>query len=162
MRALDSRGFDPRVVTDEPGVMLALAELSDRGASPCVLVIAEPAWFGRLAELVCAVQTHYPEVLCWQYATRGSGAGRLSELDKRVAGPPRLADFAGGPTEARSEGSGGGRGSKSDASVGLVQRRRRPVDGLLTKMRRAQPSPREIVTQQELTMLLGPVPGEAS
>ena len=56
-------------------------------------------------------------------------------------------------------------GNPEDASgtgpVGQIRKRTRPVDRLLVPAPGRQVSTREVVTQQELTMLLGPAPGEA-
>ena len=139
LNALRSRGLPPVVAHDGPGVMTALAELDDRRR---VLVIVEPVGWVRLAELVQAVRTYHPDVLCWQFGDQDQGGQRLTLLDQSLSGPV----FAGG---------------MDDGPVGHIGRRRRTVDQLLVKVPGRPLTSREIVTQQELTMLLGPAPGEA-
>lgn len=144
MRALDARGLSAEVVRDEPGVMSGLSTLM---GSPRVLVVADPGRWLRLGELIRAVHTYHPDVFCWQFESGDGGGGRgmhVSELDKRYAranGEPAV-DGQTGP-------------------VGQILGRRRAVDALLVKVPGRPLSTREIVTQQELTMLLGPAPGEA-
>lgn len=158
--ALSGRGMSPEVVQDEPGVMLRLAEL---GGGRRVLVIVEPGRVARLAELVCAVQSYYRDALCWQYVDRGAGQEKLTMLDRRFSGPARVngngnADHAAGQVS----GQGADALGEDAAPVGQIAGRRRPIDKLLVKVPGRPLTSREIVTQQELTMLLGPVPGEAS
>ncbi len=143
IRALKSRGLSVRLVHDEPSVMMLFAE---RSLGRRVLVVVDPPKWERLAELICAVHTYHGQVLCWQFSEQGNGQPRLKALDQRFSGP------------VQSDESDG------DASdVGPVGRivRRRPVDALLTRVPGRPLSTREVVTQQELTMLLGPMPGEA-
>lgn len=45
--------------------------------------------------------------------------------------------------------------------VGKIRKRTRTIDQLLVSTPGHELSTREVVTQQELTMLLGPAPGEA-
>ncbi len=154
INALRSRGLAVRVVNDEPVVMSLFAE---KPAGRRVLIVAEPGGWDRLAELICAVQTYHHEVLCWQYAHLGNGRQSLARLDQHVRGP--------GPSPAADgrSSAAGSSGYVSDAAgpVGRIMRRRRNVDALLTRVPGKPLSTREVVTQQELTMLLGPMPGEA-
>jgi len=150
LKALAGRGLPPVVVSDEPGVMSELAKLSQRRAQRRVLVIVEPERWARLGELVCAVQSHHSRVHCWHYAERGEGAPLLTHLDQRFAGPTATADAKSQVIE-----------DDETEPLGQITRRRRTVDRLLVKAPGREMSAREIVTQQELTMLLGPAPGEA-
>jgi len=155
VNALGSRGLAPEVVRDEPSVMMRLAELAALRGGKRVLVIVQPQRVDRLAELVCAVQAHHRDVLCWQYVDRGQGAERLTMLDRQFNGPVfRPADG--------DAWQGDGDLGEGDGPVGQIIGRRRPLDKLLVKVPGRPLTSREIVTQQELTMLLGPVPGEAS
>lgn len=145
LKALVSRGMQVKVVVDEPGVMSALADRACEHKR--VLVVVEPGRWKRLAELICAVSQYHSDVLCWQYTAQGEAQPKLTTLDQRVSGP----------------GSAGEAGARDSGPIGrIVGQRRRPVDKLLTRVPGQPLSTREVVTQQELTMLLGPVPGEAS
>lgn len=146
LKALGSRGLLPQVISDEPGVMAALAGLTGPRR---VVVIVEPQRWERLAELVRAVQTYHHDVLCWQYVQQGGEPGRLSRLDKSMNGP------------ADANGHGGQDDRGEDRPVGQLLGRRRALDRLVVRVPGRTLSTREIVTQQELTMLLGPAPGEA-
>jgi hypothetical protein len=148
LEALASRRVSCRVVHDEPAVMSLFAE---RPAGRRVLIVVEPGRCQRLAELICAVQAYHREVLCWQYAERDADRPRLKTLDQRFKGP------AGGAHRVNnSPRDGSDRGP-----IGRIVTRRRAVDALLNKVPGRPLSTREVVTHQELTMLLGPVPGEA-
>lgn len=152
IKALESRGLATRVAHDEPGAMTLFAE---RPTGRRVLIVVEPGQWQRMAELVCAVQAYHREVLCWQFVDQSGDTPRLKALDQRFQGP--------GPAPvADARGSNGRANGETDhAPIGRIVGRRRPVDALLNKVPGRPLSSREIVTQQELTMLLGPVPGEA-
>lgn len=156
LKALGSRELSPGVVHDEPAVMAALAET---GGGRRVLVVVEPGRWGRLAELVNAVKTYHAGTLCWQYIECVGQGVRLTMLD------PAVVNGAGhGMNGAGQDGagrSGAGVAEQPMPAGQIVPRRRRPIDDLLVKVPGRQMSTREIVTQQELTMLLGPAPGEA-
>lgn len=140
LRALASRGLAPEVVKDEPAAMLALAGTGRRGVERRVLVVVEPRQWGRLGELVAAVRTFHRGVYCWQFATQADAEPMLSPIE--VA-----------PGEADAHDVAG--------PIGVIRRRPRAVDQLLVSGSDRELSTREVVTRQELTMLLGPVPGEA-
>ena len=154
VKALASRGLAVRLVHDEPSVMTLFAE---RPMGRRVLVVVEPGRWERLAELICAVQGYHREVLCWQFCEANGAQPRLKALDQRFSGP--------GPSpvvDARaSRGSLAEAGGEEGGPIGRIVGRRRPVDALLNKVPGRPLSSREVVTQQELTMLLGPMPGEA-
>lgn len=150
LKALASRGMTVRLVHDEPSVMSMLAE---RPTGRRVLVVVEPGRWERLAELICAVHAYYGGVYCWQYTARNDGRPHLTSLDQRFHGP--------GPNPGVTTRGAEGQDASSDEPVGRIVGRRRPIDALLTRVPGRPLSTREVVTQQELTMLLGPVPGEA-
>lgn len=130
--ALSSRGFAVTVVGDEPGVMLALAELRGRRR---VMVVVEPGRCSRLDELLNAVRVYHGRVLCWRFSSDDGGAARLAsfEVDRLL--------------------------SEEDDRFASRDRR---IDRLLVPAPGEPMSAGQIVTQQELTMLLGPASGEAS
>ena len=141
LSALSARGLSPDVVHDEPGAMLALAGFARQGLARRVLIVVEPGYWQRLDQLVDAVDTHYGAVYCWQFDHQDGASPMISQM-------PRSSY----PFEQ------GGMGLESEP-VGAVRKRTRPVDRLLVSAH--EQTTREVVTQQELTMLLGPVPGEA-
>ena len=134
LRALSARGLSPVVVHDEPGAMVALAELAQRGVGRGVLVVVDPSQWARVDQLVHAVRMHHGSVYRWQFDLRDEAEPMLSPLD-----------------------------SASDelSVVGKIRKRTRTIDQLLVSAPGQELSTREVVTQQELTMLLGPAPGEA-
>lgn len=137
IKALASRGFETVVVRDEPGVMVGLS--ASPGDAP-VLIVVEPNCWARLGELLHAVRVYHGGVRCWQYSRAEHAAGRLSSLEIELGGEPL------------GEGAG---------PVGQILNRHRAVEDLLVKLPEGPMAAHEVVTQQELTMLLGPVPGEA-
>lgn len=143
LRALSARGLSPQTVDDEPGAMLALAGLSHKGLARRVLIVVEPAQWSRLAELLAAVGDYHNSAYCWQFDARDGAGPMLSQLETVSY------QFEQGP-----QVSGAG-------PVGQIRKRTRPVDRLLVAAPERELSTREVVTQQELTMLLGPAPGEA-
>ena len=143
MRALSARGLTPTAVHDEPDVMMGLAALADRGAERRVLIVVDPARWQRLSQLVQAVHDFHGSVHCWQFDRRDGVQSMLSQLEVTPEGHDQAGDKSGvGP-------------------IGRIRKRNRPVDRLLVKPGREELATREVVTQQELTMLLGPAPGEA-
>ncbi len=143
LQALSARGLTPTVVRDEPSAMVAMAGLAGRQLSRRVLIVVEPPRWQRLDQLVDAVRAFHGLVHCWQFDT-AEGAD------------PMLSRF-----ESGNEAMDGGQGSGTLRPVGRVRKRTRPVDRLLVSAPGRELSTREVVTQQELTMLLGPAPGEA-
>lgn len=138
LQALTKRGLYPRTLRDEPSVMSVLAERVDDRR---VLVVVEPGAWPRLGELILAVRTFHSDVLCWSYTESSGTQGRLISI----------------PRDSFVQ--------EAEQAEDLYQRtshRRRPIVDLLNKVPDGPLSAREIVTQQELTMLLGPAPGEAS
>lgn len=149
LSALASRGLCPELVIDEPSVMAGLASMDGERK---VLIVVEPERWDRLGELICAVQTHHSEVMRWQYVDAADSGPRVSMLDGRFDGP-RM--------NGQAHGVAGSGARVSDPVGQILGRRQRPVDALLVKVPGRPLSTREVITQQELTMLLGPVPGEA-
>lgn len=136
LRALSSRGLSVVVVNDEPSAMVQLSEWSKRGLSRRILIVVEPLRWERVGELAFAVRLHHGSVCCWQFDVQEGAELMLSVLD------PAL-----------------GRGERS--VVGKIRHRRRSVDEVLVQAPGGELSARGVVTQQELTMLLGPASGEA-
>ena len=134
LRALSARGLSPVVVHDEPSAMVALAGLAQRDVGRCVLVVVEPSQWGRVDQLADAVRAHHGSVCRWQFDLRDEARPMLSPLDAA---------------------------SDEVSVVGKIRKRTRTIDQLLVPAPGRELSTREVVTQQELTMLLGPAPGEA-
>ena len=143
MSALKARGLTPIVVRDEPAAMLALAELSERQLGRRVLIVVEPSRWPRVDQLIDAVRGFHRAVHCWQFDAADGADPMLSRL------------------ASRGGSSGGDHGRDRHGPVGRIRKRTRPVDRLLVSAPGRELSTREVVTQQELTMLLGPAPGEA-
>lgn len=143
LRALSARGLPPEVVRDEPGAMLALAGCMRRGLDRRVLIVVESTHWQRLDQLIDAVDAHYGSVYCWQFDNQDGASPMLTQMQR--------ASYPFDQGAQRSQAS----------PVGHVRKRTRPVDRLLVSAPGREESTREVVTQQELTMLLGPVPGEA-
>lgn len=122
--------------------MLALAALAHGGMARRVLIVVEPADWPRLEELLAAVGDYHGSAYCWQFDRSDGAAPMLSQLETVSY------RFEQGPQTGASP-------------VGQIRKRTRPVDRLLVTAPGRELSTREVVTQQELTMLLGPVPGEA-
>lgn len=143
LRALSARGLRPTVVHDEPAAMVSLADLSQRQLGRRVLIVVEPGRWPRVDQLVDAVRGFHGSVHCWQFDAADGAAPMLSQLEADDAKTHR------------------GNGQAGLGPVGRIRRRTRPVDRLLVSAPGRELSTREVVTQQELTMLLGPAPGEA-
>ncbi|MEO0475434.1 MAG: hypothetical protein AAF085_05585 [Planctomycetota bacterium] len=137
LRALTARGLTPTIVHDEPGAMLALAEDAERRLARRVLIVIEPDQWARLGELAAAVRAFHTPVHCWQFDVTDGAVPKLSSLEADAGV------------------------DDGHAPVGRIRKRARPVDRLLVSAPGRELTTREVVTQQELTMLLGPAPGEA-
>lgn len=140
LSALSARALPPVVVHDEPSAMVALAELAERDVARRVLIVVEPMQWGRVDQLADAVRAYHHAVYCWQFDLREGAEPMLSKLEMRSGEMPR---------------------HEHPSVVGTIRKRNRPVDQLLVRAPGPELSTREVVTQQELTMLLGPAPGEA-
>lgn len=147
LRALSARGLPAEVVHDEPGAMVALADLSRRELARQVLIVVEPMGWPRLDQLLKAVDDYHGSVYCWQFDSQDGADPMLSQM-------PR-ASYRFDQADRGGEGLASG-------PVGQIRKRTRPVDRLLVPAPGREMTTREVVTRQELTMLLGPVPGEAS
>lgn len=141
LRALSARGLAPVIAEDEPAAMVALAGLSEQGLARRVLVVVEPRQWPRVDELTAAARRYHGPVHCWQFVAAGESG-------------PRLSPLACSPEQQACDGQDPG-------TVGKIHKRTRAVDRLLVPAPDQALSTREVVTQQELTMLLGPAPGEA-
>lgn len=140
LSALSSRGLPAVVVYDEPGAMVALAELAKRDVARRVLIVVEPKQWGRVDQLADALRVYHLGVHVWQFDLREGAEPMLSKLDQM----------------SEDAWQGG-----HPSVVGQIRKRNRPVDQLLVRAPGPELSAHGVVTQQELTMLLGPAPGEA-
>lgn len=143
LRALSARGLMPELAHDEAGAMLVLAGLDRRHLARRVLIVVEPAAWPRLGEMMAAVRDYHDGIYVWQFDVREGAAPMLSQLETPAAHPV---------SHGQEDHAG---------PVGRIRRRTRAVDRLLVSAPGDEPSTRGVVTQQELTMLLGPAPGEA-
>lgn len=136
LRALSARGLSPVVVNDEPSVMVQVSELSKQGLARQILIVVEPSGWERASELAFALRRHHGSVCCWQFDVREGAEPMLSVLDPALGGGER-------------------------SVVGKIRHRRRSVDDVLVQTPGRELPAGGVVTQQELTMLLGPASGEA-
>ncbi|MFK7789988.1 MAG: hypothetical protein AB8C95_10930 [Phycisphaeraceae bacterium] len=143
LSALSARGLPHEVVHDEPSAMLVLADLSRRGLVRRVLIVVEPTQWLRLDQLLSAVDDHHGSVYCWQFDNQDGADPMLSQI----------------PRDSYPFNQGGM--LSESGPIGKIRKRARPVDRLLVPAPGHEETTREVVTQQELTMLLGPAPGEA-
>ncbi len=142
------RGGDaPSNLTDglsQRGMSVALARgpavaMSKLAQSPyAVVVIIEPARLPDVEDLLHAVSTYYPTVVCWGYERRGADdPGRLAVING-------TGDYGNGyqaPAQPpRSTGPG--------------------IHTLLHHVPRPLSAPSPLITQEELAMLLGDWPEE--
>ncbi len=68
MRALSNKGVVPSICTDVFSAMAKLARLARTApASPCVLVVIEPSGVSRSSELIEAVERNIAGARCWAY-----------------------------------------------------------------------------------------------
>ena len=116
-------------------VMLELAR------SPThAVVVDQPKNVAAVDELLTAIQTYYPQVVCWCHEATGTDhQPRLSRL--RTASP--------------SNGNGGGRTS-ADARKTIDDGPASQSAGALGSVEPDQATESSLLTQEELTMLLGP------
>lgn len=169
LAALSHRGLAVHLVGDEPGVMAELA-----GGDCAVVVAVDPSAWPRLAELAYAIRQHYPRVHCWQFVVSQGKGPRLTKLENEYLGPRPPREHAGGEATghaATEDGSaidnaaGDPRYGTPDGSavgpIGRIRGRRRLIDKIVVRAPQAPSPTGSLVTEEELTMLLGPNPGEA-
>lgn len=171
LSALGKRGLSVHLVGDEPGVMVELAS----GGCAVVVAVNPPVW-PRLSELAYAVRQHYPRVLCWQFTEDESGVPRLKALDTDFLGPKPPSDPGPGQHGLAAAKWSGTLPAQAQADlrpsdtmnggvvgpIGRIRGRRRLIDDLVIQAPHGPAPTNALVTQEELTMLLGPTPGEAS
>lgn len=141
--ALTRKGLTVQRVSHEMQVM---AELSAGGVT--LVVVVEPDAMMRVGELRDAVREHFPDVLCWKYAIQAAGKmPRLVSLDP----PSNLKNSNVSP-------------QKQVSPIGRIVGRRRTLDRLAVSVPGPSPldplPPAKLVSDEELSMLLGPAPGE--
>jgi len=174
LSALSTRGLSVAVVSDEPAVMEQLAN----GPVTAVILVRPEAWAG-LGELAYAIRQHFPATHCWQYADSAPGGTlKLTALDAQWLGPrlpgqapppgqpqPSDADRQQSQAEAKPSAQVQPLYRDDDAShapVGRIMGRSRPVDNLLVRIPPpTNDPPCALISEEELSMLLGPAPSEA-
>ena len=171
LSALSRRGLSVHLVRDEPAVMV---ELSSGGCA--VVVAVDPESWPRLAELAYAIRQHYPAVHCWQFTENPTGQPHLTGLHRDYLGPrpprPAIETLRGAATvneDATVEmlhdthaGDGLAPGGGSIGPIGRIRGRRRLINDLVVRAPHAPSPSGSLISEEELTMLLGPTPGEAS
>ena len=126
---LSRRGM---AVIVSPGPARAMLHLARSPSA--AMVVVDPDQVADVTELVEAVQTYHPSVVCWRYERREpSDVGRLTAMDR-----------GGLPPESRGPGQG-----IADRLEKLVNRVNPPAD---------PPSP--LITEEELAMLLDDRPAD--
>lgn len=169
LSALSHRGLAVHLVGDEPGVMVELA-----GGDCAVVVAVDPPVWPRLTELAYAIRQHYPRVHCWQFVVSEGKGPQLSKLENEYLGPRPPREHEGGgatgnaaaanrPALANATGDPryGTPGGSAVGPIGRIRGRRRLIDKMVVRAPQAPSPTGSLVTEEELTMLLGPNPGEA-
>lgn len=134
LRALSRRGLTVVLVTDPPRAMLELARY---GA--LALIVADPDRVSGAGELIEAVRVYRPRTVCWQYANR-----KLAPINGHLGGVVLSGPDETTPTERL-------RADRQRLGDLVVQAQPRdPHDG-------GEP----LVSEEELSMLLGPMEGDA-
>lgn len=161
MPALTGRWDAVSVVSDEPGVM---EELSAGEVS--MLVVVEPDRWASLKPLALAVGQYFGHVLCMQFVeSPAEDQPRVTPLASRwLAAEGSIGEDSGALLDASADGHAtADDGSQEDADAA---KRRRNVSHLVVHVaeepgERSPEVPTSLVTEEELSMLLGPLPGEA-
>ncbi len=133
VRGLKDHGADSVLVEGPGSVMVELAR-----ALTHAVVIDRPRQTAQLDELLAAVETYYPQVVCWSHEAAGP--------DHR----PRL--YRLGDRKSVSEKNNGQKSPVTKQSS-LDEPAVPPTDGSADKDRDSDAA---LLTQEELTMLLGP------
>lgn len=184
LSALSKRGLAVHLVRDEPAVMVELA-----GGDCAVVVAVDPPAWPRLGELAYAVRQHFPAVHCWQFTENHQGP-HLSGLHRDYLGPrpPRSANdtLTGAATTNENataqlahqgidhdtehaiehdgdfEHDGATPSGGFIGPIGRIRGRRKHINTLVVRAPYAPSPSGSLISEEELTMLLGPTPGEAS
>ncbi|MEM1355367.1 MAG: hypothetical protein AAGC44_04625 [Planctomycetota bacterium] len=170
LAALSRRGLSVHLVQDEPSIMVELA-----GAGCAVVVAVEPARWFHLAELAYAIRQHYPAVYCWQFTLDDAGRPHIGGLELEYLGPQppqrgeatlRGAALANEQATLqsvsdRADSGVHSAGGEAIGPIGRIHGRRRVMTDLAIQAPNAPAPSGALISEEELTMLLGPTPGEA-
>ncbi len=152
---LSRRGVSSHVVTDSAAVMVELAR-HHTGA----LVVVDPTRQPGLVDLIEAVITYHPRTVRWAYyAAHAANKAQLQPLNVRSGGedanhhsanPPHPIEPAQVPD------------ASSSSPLGRVQDQVPPdrVRSLIVKVQGPAEVGEPLISEEELAMLLGPVPEE--
>lgn len=175
LEGLGARGLAVQVVADGASAMTSLA------ATPAIAVLlVEPAAHAHASELFDALRTYHPRTACWVYLPAGDDrkprvmnyeawaelvVGGSQVCPQPPLGDPAVADRSAveiehgplpfvlpraSPPETLAE-----EGLKSEAAADRLQK-------LLVRVKPEQERSAAVVSEEELSMLLGPVPGEVA
>jgi hypothetical protein len=148
LRGLEHRGAVAIVATDAPAALVDLA-YSRAGA----LIVQDPDDHLMVDDLLAAVHRYFPKTTCWRYDTSVRGEAALSRLNGHAgnghapapaqtappshAQPPRVVRDVVGPR-------------------GEIEHR---IDSLLIRVPQSlDPAHEPLISEEELAMLLGPMP----
>ncbi len=152
---LSKRGVSSQVVADPADVMLELAR-QQTGA----LVVVDPTRQPGLVDLIEAVKAYHPRTVRWGYqSAHPTGKAQLQPLNGRPAGDTTLANPQ--PISLRSEPSPE-ISVTSPSPLGRVQDPMPPdrIRSLIVKVQGPAEVGEPLISEEELAMLLGPVPEE--
>ncbi len=155
---LSKRGVGTQVVADPADVMIELARQTT-GA----LVVVDPVQQSGLVDLIEAVKAYHPKTVRWGYqSAHPTGKAQLQPLNGRPAGDitghgPRSASV---PFEPSKESTDAALTSPSPLARVHAQVPSDRVRSLIVKVQGPAEVGEPLISEEELAMLLGPVPEE--
>ncbi len=153
LSGLSRRGVSTAVVADPAAVMVELARFAT-GA----LIVVQPDLQPDLPELIQAVKAYYPRTVRWCYRVdQASGKPQLGKLNGHVsdAGQGNLA-----LTEAGNDGRLAAQRQSERTPLARVDHGmpNERVRSLIVKVDALPGGDQPLISEEELSMLLGPVP----
>lgn len=152
---LSRRGVGVLVVAEPAGVMVELARQRTG-----VLIVIEPEQQPGLADLIEAVKVYHPRTVRWGYqSAHPTGKAQLQPLNGRSVGEatglnPQPVPLPGEPAQADRV--------TTRSPLGCIQARvpSERVRSLIVKVQGPAKVGEPLISEEELAMLLGPVPQE--
>lgn len=154
LSGLSRRGVSSRVVAESAEVMVALAQ---QGTG--MLIVVDPAGQPGLADLIEAVTKYHPRTIRWVYeSSHASGKPQLVPFRDRTK-----PDVARAQTPSSQVESAPAKRLESPSPLGRVQSQVPPerVRSLIVKVQGPAEVGEPLISEEELAMLLGPVPEES-
>lgn len=155
LRGLEQRGAVAIAATDAPAALVDLA-YSRAGA----LIVQDPDAHEMLGDLLDAVHRYFPRTTCWRYDTGApdsGGAAALSRLNGYVSSSPLASSASSSQAAPPARTDVDTKPCSPRVNRDEIEHRLNPL--LVRVPQSIDPANEPLISEEELAMLLGPIPG---